>query len=293
MDFRRIKNILIIGAGTMGWQIALLFAQHRFNVWITDANSDQLRKARTNIEDNLNRRIAKGHLKDDEKVSVLEHLTFIEKWESIASQVDCVEECVFENLAVKQQIFTRLANLVQPGTICGTNSSTIGVNYLIEKLPKSFTDFCMNIHFSNPPLRLRIVEIYSYARNEDLEMFFKRFFRKIRYEVVIFKKPVKGFVMNRILGGAFREMFYLLDNDICTPEDIDIATTVGLNWPMGGARLADMVGLDVIYDSFRASFEDEPASLLKPSAYLEKLVKSGRLGWKSGQGIYEYRRNSP
>lgn len=293
MEYRKIKNILIIGAGTMGWQIALLFAQHRFNVWITDSNADQLKKAKTTIEDNLNRRIMKGHLTEDEKKSVLEHLTFTEEWESIASHVDLVEECIFENLEVKRKIFTRLAKVVQPSTICGTNSSTIGVNHLVENLPKTFTDFCLNIHFSNPPLRLHMVELYSYARNEDLEMYLKRFFRRFRYEVVIFKKPVKGFVMNRILGGAFREMFYLLDNDICTPEDIDIATTVGLNWPMGGARLADMVGLDVVYDSFKSSFEDEPSPSLKPSEFLEKLVKSGHLGWKSGQGIYDYRKNSP
>lgn len=288
MDFRKIKTVLILGAGTMGWQIGILFAQKHYNVIISDIKDVFLTQCKKTIEDNLSRRVVKAKISKEEKNEILNHFRFVEDWIPIVSEVDLVIEAVVENLEIKTKIFKQLSENVALGTICGTNSSTISINRLVKGLPLGFTNYCMNIHFSNPVLRLPLVELYSAEGNIDLIQHVKRIFRKMRYEVVVFRKPVSGFVMNRILGGALHEVFYLLENDVCDPEDIDAACTAGLNWPMGACRVADLVGLDVIFNSFKATFEESQSEFYKPPKYLESYIKNGKLGFKTKHGIYDY-----
>jgi 3-hydroxyacyl-CoA dehydrogenase len=112
----------------------------------------------------------------------------------------------------------------------------------------------------------------------------------MRYELVIFNIPCSGFIMNRVLGGAMHEAFWLLENNICSPEDLDTACTAGLNWPLGIARLADMIGLDVIWNSFQLNYQENKVEYMKPPEMLKDLVEKNKLGWKTGEGLYSYKK---
>jgi 3-hydroxybutyryl-CoA dehydrogenase len=288
MEFRNIHNVMVIGGGIMGWQITLLLAQHRYHVLLTDIDQSILDQAKQTIEENLARRVQKGKLITEKKDEILQRITYTTEWESEAANQDLVIEAVTEKLNVKQAIFAKLAQLVQPGTICATNSSTMGITKIVEGLPAEFTDYTCNLHFFNPVFKMLLIELYCFNQTNGLTMLLKRMFRSMRYEVIVMKKLIAGFIVNRILGGAMMEMFHLMENDIASTEDLDLACTAGLNWPLGIARLADMIGLDTLYHSFNAVYEDENNPIYQPPQILADLVNSGRLGYKTKRGIYSY-----
>jgi 3-hydroxybutyryl-CoA dehydrogenase len=286
---RKIKKVLIIGAGTMGWQLAQIFAQNRFEVCLSDISDEQLEHAQQQGRKNLEGRVAKGKLNPEKKDRIIQAITYTKEWANVIADIDLVIEAVPEKLDLKRKIFAQLAEKVAEGTICGSNSSTIAISKIVEGLPKKFTDYACNIHFSNPPLRLHLVELYSFSKNEDLLKFLKRTFRKMQYDPVILQEPVSGFLMNRILGAAMIETFNLLEQKVATPEDIDTACTAGLNWPLGICRICDLVGLDIVLNSIEAVYEETKMDYMKPNPLLLNLVKKNKLGWKTGEGIYRYR----
>ena len=288
MEIRKITQVLIIGAGAMGRQIGQMFAQKGKSTLIYDIDGDQLKEARKFTEQNLENRVKKGKITAEKKKAVLNCLDYRTDYTKWLKTTDLIIECVPENLPLKKQIFKALASEVPEGTIIGTNSSTIPIGTIVDGLPEEFCRYCANIHFVNPPLMLRLVEVYLFEQNEKLAKAIRRFLRRTRFKPVFLKKPINGFVMNRILGVAFHEMFTLLSNSVCDPKTIDSVCVNGLNWPIGVARLADLIGLDVIYDSFRANYDTDPKEIYKPPEMLKDLVEKGHLGMKSGRGLYEY-----
>ena len=288
-QFRKIKTVLVIGAGTMGRQIAQIFAQRKFTAYLSDIDENQLTKAREQTEHNLTKRVAKGKLKEDRKAKILAKMNYTTDWVSIIKGVDLVVEAVPEILGLKQKIFAQLIEHVTPGTICGTNSSTIVVSKLVTDAPTEFQDYALNIHFSNPPLMLKLIELYSATGNQPLLKFMRKKFRKMHYEPIVVNKPINAFVMNRVLGAVMVESFRMIEDGVCSVEDLDTACTAGLNWPLGIARIADLVGLDVVLDSMQTAYEDSGEDYQKPTEYLKNLVAQNRLGMKTKHGIYDYR----
>jgi 3-hydroxybutyryl-CoA dehydrogenase len=200
MEFRNIHNVMVIGGGIMGWQITLLLAQHRYQVILSDIEQSILDQAKQTIEENLARRIKKDKLTLEKKDEITSRITYNTDWESEAANQDLIIEAVTERLSVKQSIFTKLAQLVQPGTICATNSSTMGITKIVDGLPTEFTDFTCNLHFFNPVFRMLLIELYCFNQTNGLTFYLKRMFRSMRYEVIVLKKLIAGFVVNRIRG---------------------------------------------------------------------------------------------
>ncbi len=288
MEYKRIKNALIIGAGEMGWQITLLLAQNRLKVVLHDIQTDMLTKAQVRIEGNLQKRISKGKMSEERSKKTLDRISYSSNWKEIIEQVDLVIETAPEKLELKKQIFQELSKVVKPNVICATNSSTIIINKIVEGLPEKFKENCANIHFSNPPFVLTLIELFSPTQNDILLNHLKKHFRKFGSHPIIFRKPISGFIMNRLLGAALLEAIKLVEDGVCSIEDIDTACTAGLNWPIGLGRLADYIGLDTVHNSIVANYNETKEEYLKPPKIIQDLVEKGQLGIKTKQGFYKY-----
>lgn len=283
------RFITIIGSGTMGSQIGQVFAQKRRNAIIYDIDHNQLERAKTRILDNLERRLKNDKLSKEKKQKTLDNLEFTTDIQRACKSADLIIECVPENIDLKRKVFKQIQLFSTETCIIGSNSSTIGISKIVDGLPLEFRKRAMNIHFINPPLRIKLVELVK-GEDTDIEnvKFIRSLIKRMAYVPVIVKKEVPGFVLNRILGAVFGEMFRMLENEVISKEDLDLVCTEGLNWPLGVVRIADLVGLDVIYDSFQNVYEELKSDHLKPPKMLKDLVKKNELGFKTKKGLYDY-----
>ena len=274
----------------MGWQIALMLAQKRRAVTIYDIDPNRFPLIRSQISENLRKRVQKGKLQEPKATELIESIQFSTNLLEPLRNIDLVIECTPENVDLKRSIFEQFQNHGSSNmqTIFASNSSSFEITYILNdpRFSDSFKQQCANFHFFNPVFTLKLVEIFS--TNPDVVKRLKSFVRKIAYDPVVLLKPSPAFVANRILAGVFREVFELLETGACTPEDIDTACTSGLKWPLGAARLADFVGLDTIYHAFLDGYQRLKLEYYKPNPYLEEKIKRNELGFKTKKGIYTY-----
>ena len=280
-------KLAVIGAGSMGAQIAQQAALHDVEVVLQDKDEAQLGKARESNRGHLARRVGKGKLSQGNAEAALGRVGTTTDLGQAVFEADFVIEAVFEDIEAKRAIFEAVDGLAPPDAILASNSSTIGISKLADVTRRP--ERCLNMHFFYPVLVMDLVEIVRGPKtSDDAVERAVALARQIGRTPVVLNKEIDGFIVNRILHAATQEAYRLLDADVASFEDIDIAVEKGLNWPMGPFRLGDFSGLDVTYNARLHMYRSTGDDRYKPSPQLEAKVTAGKLGRKTGEGWYTY-----
>ena len=282
-----MTRLAVVGAGSMGAQIAQQAALHGIDAVLHDQGEDQLCKARASNQGHIARRVEKGRLSEEKAREALERVRETTDLREAAREADFVIEAVFEDLDVKRSIFHDLDEFAPAHAVLASNSSTIGISKIADATRRP--DRCLNMHFFYPVLVMDLVEVVRGPQTSDETM--ERgmaLAREMGRTPVLLKKEIDGFIVNRILHAATQEAYRLLDADVASFEDIDAAVEKGLNWPMGPFRLGDFSGLDVTYNARLHMYRSTGDERYRPSPQLEAKVKAGKLGRKTGEGWYRY-----
>jgi 3-hydroxybutyryl-CoA dehydrogenase len=280
-------TLAVIGAGSMGAQIAQQAALHGVEVWLHDKSAEQLKKALDSNRGHVMRRVEKGKLGQAEADQALSRVRTTTELADAVAGADFVIEAVFEDLQVKRSVFAELDRLAPPATVLASNSSTMGISKIAEGT--SQPERCVNVHFFYPVLVMDLVEVVRGPQtSDDTVERAMAMVREMGRTAVLVNKEIDGFIVNRILHAATQEAYRLLDAGVASFEDIDTAVEKGLNWPMGPFRLGDFTGLDVTYNARLHMYRSTKDERYRPSPQLEAKVKAGKLGRKTGEGWYRY-----
>jgi len=280
-------KLTVVGAGSMGAQIAQQAALHGIEVALHDQDGDQLQRARESNQGHLARRVEKGKLSKEDADAAVNRVHLTPDMSEAADRAEFVIEAVFEDLELKRAIFRELDEVAPAGAVLASNSSTMGISKIagVTKRP----DRCLNMHFFYPVLVMDLVEIVRGPLTSDETVeHASDLARQMGRTPVLLNKEIDGFIVNRILHAATQEAYRLLDAGVASFEDIDTAVEKGLNWPMGPFRLGDFSGLDVTYNARLHMYRVTGDERYRPSPQLEAKVKAGKLGRKTGEGWYTY-----
>jgi 3-hydroxybutyryl-CoA dehydrogenase len=282
-----MTRLAVIGAGSMGAQIAQQAALHGIEVILQDQDQAQLLKARASNEGHLARRVDKGKLSREDMEAALGGVQVTTDLHEAVERADFVIEAVFEDIEVKRSIFKSLDDVAAPAAVLASNSSTMGISKIADVTHRP--DRCLNMHFFYPVLVMDLVEIVRGPQTSDETVDRAMALASAMGRTpVLIHKEIDGFIVNRILHAATQEAYRLLDAGVASFEDIDIAVEKGLNWPLGPFRLGDFSGLDVTYNARLHMYRTTGDERYKPSPQLEAKVRAGKLGRKSGEGWYRY-----
>ena len=286
-SIENISTILVIGAGTMGRQIAMTAALAGYSTIIQDISEDGLEAARAELEGWAASRVAKGKLAQDVATAALEALSYSTDLDTAAANADYVIEAATERLDIKTQIFEKLGVLAPAHAILATNSSTLGSSKIAEVTGRP--DQVCNMHFFNPALVMKCVEVVRHETTSDATVeITMELARRMGKEPVLINKEIPGFIANRLMGAIQKEALFLADSGIASIEDIDTTARTALGHPMGPFALMDMVGLDVIDFIAQATYAETGEPSDQPHPMITEKVGAGKLGRKSGQGFYRY-----
>jgi len=279
-----MKNIAVIGAGTMGNGIAHVFAQNGFTVQLIDLNEAQLEKAVATISKNLDRQVAKGTLTEEQKAQTLANLTTSNSIENGVSNAELVVEAATENVDLKLKIFQTLDANAPANCILASNTSSISITKIasVTNRPSQV----IGMHFMNPVPVMKLVEVirgYSTSNEVNEKVFeISKQLGKVPVEV----NDYPGFVANRILMPMINEAIYTLYEGVAGVEEIDTVMKLGMGHPMGPLRLADFIGLDVCLAILRVMHDGFGNPKYAPCPLLVNMVTAKKLGDKSGEGFY-------
>ena len=284
-----IQRFGVVGAGTVGSQLAYQAALSGLEVGLASRRQETLDRGVAGATKLLRRRVEKGTLTESDCEAALARVHPTTSIEEAAGAAEIVVEAVAEQLELKHDIFKQLDAAAPAGTILATTSSTIGISKLAHVTGRP--DMCINAHFFNPVLVMDLVEVVRGPKTSDETV--ERtmaFARQVGRFPVLVQRESYGFIVNRIIFTAIREALRLVDEGAATAEDIDEACVRGLNWPMGPLGLADFIGLDVIRDAWHLAVDEMQDPAWKPTAALEEHIESGELGIKAGQGFFAHQR---
>lgn len=282
-----IERILVIGAGTMGRQIAMSCALSGYTTVLQDISSDALSAARKELEGWVASRVAKGKLAQADADAALNNLAQSTDLEDSASNADLVIEAAVERLDIKEQIFATLGEKAPAHAILATNSSTLPSSRVAQASGRP--EQVCNMHFFNPALVMKCVEVVRNEQTSDETVLaVTEVATKLGKQPVLVNKEIPGFIANRMMGAINAEALNLAHAGIASIEDIDTTAKTALGHPMGPFELMDMVGLDVIDFIAQATYAETGNEADKPHPLITEKVEAGLLGRKSGGGFYPY-----
>lgn len=281
-----MKNIAVIGAGTMGNGIAHVFAQFNYRVNLIDVSDAALGKAIATIGKNLDRQVAKGSLTEDEKSATLNNLkTFTSMKEGVAG-VQLVVEAATENIDLKLKIFKELDEVTDSSVILATNTSSISITKIASVTNRA--DKVIGMHFMNPVPVMKLVEIIrGYSTSDEVTNLIMDTSKKLA-KVPVEVNDYPGFVANRILMPMINEAIYTLYEGVAGVEEIDTVMKLGMAHPMGPLQLADFIGLDVCLAILQVLHDGFGNPKYAPCPLLVNMVTAGKKGVKSGEGFYSW-----
>jgi len=281
-----MKNITVIGAGTMGNGIAHAFAQSGYSVNLVDISADSLDRAIDTITKNLDRLLSKEKISELDKNNTLSNISTNTDLTDAVKDADLVIEAATENIDVKLKIFKQLDEICDENTILGTNTSSISITKIGSVTNRM--DKVIGMHFMNPVPIMKLVEVIRGKETSDITttniMELSRNLGKVPVEV----NDAPGFVANRILMPMINEAILTLEEGVSGVEEIDTVMILGMSHPMGPLHLADFIGLDVCLSILEVMHEGFKNPKYAPSKTLINMVDEGKLGIKSGEGFYDY-----
>lgn len=291
MKIENVKNIVIVGAGAMGQQIAMNTAikglAHHYQVTLCDSFPAAVEKASAWAADYLDGRVKKGRLTKEQAAQVNQNLIITGDVDAACADADLVIEAIIEKIEAKQELFARISKLVKPDAVLATNSSNIVSSKLasVTEHPERL----LNIHYFNPALVMELVELVRGPHTGDEAVEIARAFAiNTGKTPIVINKEIAGFVVNRINAAVTHEALSLLEKGVASIEDIDLAAEKGLNYPMGPFRLMDLTGIDVNYYVRCDRFAESQDPYDAPSPLVIEKFQKGEFGKKTGKGWYDY-----
>ena len=281
-----MKNVAVIGAGTMGNGIAHVFAMNDFSVALIDISETALEKAVKTIDKNLSRMVSKEKIDEAKKTATLQNITTHTSMEAALANVDLVVEAATENVDLKLKIFAQIDAAAPPHAILATNTSSISITQIaaVTQRPEQV----IGMHFMNPVPIMKLVEVIrGYATSDEVTqtvMELSKTLKKVPVEV----NDYPGFVANRILMPMINEAIITLYEGVAGVEEIDTVMKLGMAHPMGPLQLADFIGLDVCLSILRVLHDGFGNPKYAPCPLLVNMVTAGKLGRKTGEGFYTY-----
>ncbi|RFM23801.1 MAG: 3-hydroxybutyryl-CoA dehydrogenase [Candidatus Thermochlorobacter aerophilum] len=281
-----VKNIAVIGAGTMGNGIAHVFAQFGYPVALVDIKQEFLERALNTISTNLDRQIKKGVVTPEEKPQILQRISPSTDLATAVKDADLVIEAVNENFELKQSVFRALDEHTKPTAILASNTSSISLTKIAActKRPAQV----IGMHFMNPVPVMKLVEVIRALQTSDETFSVIESTAKAIGKVPVSCNDYPGFVSNRVLMPMINEAIQCVYENVATPEAIDEIMKLGMAHPMGPLTLADFIGLDVCLAIMEVLYEGFNDPKYRPSPLLKNMVAAGYLGRKSGRGFYRY-----
>jgi len=280
-----IRTVAVIGAGIMGRGIAHVAALGGYRTILEDLLPNALRKAETEIRANLDQAVELGKVNASYADAAFSRLEYAGSIDQAAREADLVIEAVPEEMESKIEIFTILDKICRPTTILASNTSSLSVTEIASVTYRAKK--CVGMHFFNPVHKMKLLEIVRALETDDETLAaVVEVGKRMRKEVVVIKEA-PGFITSRLNAMIGNEAFYMLQEGVATAEDIDKALKLGLNHPMGPFELVDLVGLDTrlhILEFLHKTLGEK----FRPCPLLVQYVKAGRLGRKSGRGVFEY-----
>ena len=281
-----MKNIAVIGSGTMGNGIAHTFAQQGYNVALIDISKPALDKALITISKNLDRIVAKGGITEAQKESTLKNISIHTVMEAGVANADLVVEAATENVEIKLNIFRELDKICAENTILASNTSSISITKIaaVTKRPEKV----IGMHFMNPVPVMKLVEVIrGYSTSDKVTQLIMETSRKLN-KIPVEVNDYPGFVANKILMPMINEAVITLHEGTAGVEEIDTVMKLGMAHPMGPLQLADFIGLDVCLSILKVLQDGYGNPKYAPCPLLVNMVTAGNLGVKSGKGFYIY-----
>lgn len=281
-----IKNVMIIGAGTMGAGIAQLCAQQGLDAVLSDVNLILSENAKKRIQKGLAGRVEKGKITTEEMTSVLSRI-FPAGDLSPAKDADIIIESIVENIDIKRKVFAEIDRLARPGVILATNTTSLSISDMADATKRP--DKVIQMHFFNPPTIMKLVEIMPGEKtSRETVAAAEHFAKQIGKDPVVCKNEAPAGIVSRILGQLLNEATWLVASGVAEPKDVDKAMKLGANHPMGPLELIDLIGLDV----HRAKMETLRTKLndlrYQHPKLLDDMITAGKVGRKAGKGFYDY-----
>lgn len=281
-----MKNIAVIGAGTMGNGIAHTFAQFNYNVQLIDISQASLDRGMATISKNLDRMVAKEKITEEDKARTLGNITTYTSIKEGVQYASLVVEAATENLELKLNIFRELDEVCPEDTILATNTSSISITQIAAATNRP--DMVIGMHFMNPVPIMKLVEIIRGYNTSDEVMNFTVELSKEIQKIPVEVNDYPGFVANRILMPMINESIETLYNGVAGVKEIDTVMKLGMAHPMGPLQLADFIGLDVCLSILNVMYDGFKNPKYAPCPLLVNMVMAGKLGVKSGEGFYDY-----
>jgi 3-hydroxybutyryl-CoA dehydrogenase len=287
MTVQGIDKICVVGAGLMGYQIALVSALAGYTATCTDIVPESLIKAEEFVDSYLPGRVEKGKLTADEAKAARARISFTNNLEQAAGDADFVIEAIVEKLQPKRTLFQKLDSICPKHTTLATNSSFIVSSKIVDVTKRP--DKVVNMHFFNPALVMKLVEVVKGPHvSDDTAALTMSLCESLGKTPVLLKKEIRGFLVNRILAVMLRESEFLYDAGVASYQDIDTAVVNALGHPMGPFRLMDLTGIDLEYYAAIELFQETGDIRHRPSPILVEKFSKGEFGRKVGKGFYEY-----